>query len=204
MASKPLMVIRIEREVVPACKTDDVFAMSQIINTVIELGSTTIKQEVLDFSINHAIKANASRVLSYILKEGADERRHPCNLNLNWGTFDLPTLTTLDILMAHGWDINSYGIPGSYSEPLLWNVLRHPELVERCLYHGARVDLNDPEKGGPRPILERAAVHGNVEIFELLRSRDAPLSPRVLPMAVRAANDYVAMDNHPRSRCSRR
>jgi len=106
--------------------------------------------------------------------------------------------------MAHGWDINSYGIHGTYSEPLLWKVLSHPELVKSCLYHGARVDLDDPENGGPRPILERAAVHGNVETFELLRSRGAPLSPRVLPMVVRAADDYVAMDSDSPSLASER
>lgn len=85
MASKPLNIMKIKREAVAACKADDVSAMSQIVSTAAELGSTTIKQRVLDFSINHAIKASASRVLSYILKENADVRSHPCNLNLELG-----------------------------------------------------------------------------------------------------------------------
>ena len=204
MASKQINIMKIKREVVHACKVDDLSTISQIVSTATELGSVTIKQEILDFSINHAVKANASRVLFYALKEGANVLYNGGDLTLIWATFQLPTLTTLDLLVAHGWNINSYGKHDSYSEPLLWKALGNPELVERCLYHGARVDLNDSQNGGPRPILELAAVNGSVEIFELLRRRGAQPSPRVLPLAVRAANDSVAMDSDPPSLISKR
>lgn len=204
MASKPLNVMQIKRAVREACETDDVSLMSQIVSTASEPGLVTTVQEVLDIGLDRSIAENATKILSYVLQEGADVLRRGAHLTLNWGTFHLPTLETIDVLIAHGWDINSHGTHGTYSEPLLWNVLGDPELVERCLSHGARVDLNDPENGGPRPILEVAAVNGSVEIFELLRKRGALLSPRVLPLAVRAANDGVAMDGDCPDVASRR
>lgn len=200
----PKNTMKIKRALAAACKTDDVSLLSQIISAASKPDSTTTVQEVLDIGLQRSTSANATRVLSHVLERGADIQGHGSNLTLCWGTLSLPTLATLDILVAHGWDINSHGTHGSYSEPLLWKALGNSELFERCLYHGARVDLNDPKNGGPRPILELAAVHGNVELFELLRQRGARLSPRILPLAVRAANDSVAMDDDPPSLASKR
>lgn len=195
MASNLPDIMQIRRAITEAYKTEDVSLMSQIVSTASDPGSVTTVQEVLDIGLDRSTAENATKILSYVLQEGADVQRRGAHLTLNWGTFHLPTLETIDVLTAHGWDINSHGTHGSYSEPLLWNVLGDPELVERCLYHGARVDLNDPQNGGPRPILEVAAVNGSVEIFGLLRKRGAPLSPRILPLAVKASNDSVAMDS---------
>ncbi|KAM0702009.1 hypothetical protein Q7P35_010919 [Cladosporium inversicolor] len=194
MAANLANIMQIRRAITEACKTEDVSLMSQIVSTASEPGSVTTVQEVLELGLKRSTSATATKVLSYVLQRGSDVQGLGEDLTLIWGTFHLPTLETIDVHIAHGWDINSHGTHGSYSEPLLWKVLDDSELVERCLYHGARVNLNDPQNGGPRPILEVAAVNGSAEIFELLRGRGAPLSPRVLPLPVKIANDGVAMD----------
>jgi hypothetical protein len=109
-----------------------------------------------------------------------------------------PSQEILEILVAHGWDINTQGPGKITSWPLLWYVVEYPDLVRWCLDHGARVDIpdNPPQvkdgvqsrTGVPRPtILGMAASSGSVETFELLRAKGAPLDPRTLHRAVEQA-----------------
>lgn len=127
MASKLLNIMQIKRAVREACEADDVSLMSQIVSTVSEPGSVATLQEVLNIGLDRSTAENATKILSCVLQEGADVQRRGAHLTLNWGTFHLPTLETIDVLIAHGWDINSHGTHGTYSEPLLWNVLDDPE-----------------------------------------------------------------------------
>lgn len=173
-----------------ASRTDDVSAVAQLVSAANEPDSMMTAQEILDLALQSSTKANATSVLSYSLEHGADIRGHGADLTLTWGDYNLPSLATLDMLIAHGWNIDSCGHTFA-SNPLLWAALRNSELVEWCLSHGASVDLPTLQSQGLRPILERAAAIGNITIFEELRKRGAPLSPRVLPTAVRSANDHV-------------
>ncbi|RMZ67999.1 hypothetical protein GMOD_00004110 [Pyrenophora seminiperda CCB06] len=59
-------------------------------------------------------------------------------------------------------------------------------MVVWCLEHGATFDLVDRRKRG-EPILERVAASGDIQTFDLLRSKGAPLGERVLHRAVEAA-----------------
>jgi len=74
----------------------------------------------------------------------------------------------------------------------LWAVVRDRELVQWCLDHGA--DVNPPDHtpqgvvSSRKPLLETAAWVGNIETFELLRARGAPMHYGVFPNAVMAAN----------------
>lgn len=112
--------------------------------------------------------------------------RHPTN-----GT--MPSCDMLEILIAHGWDINSRR-PESSGIPLLWRIVRDYSRVRWCLDHGADVDPPDdtpPNQARMRkPILESAAANGNILTFELLQERGAPLEYDydVLSVAVMSAN----------------
>jgi hypothetical protein len=74
-----------------------------------------------------------------------------------------------------------------------------PELFEWCLAHGASTDLPTTQNDERRPILERAASMGDTTTFEPLRQKGALLSTRMLPLAVRSANDLVPMTDQPPS-----
>jgi len=94
--------------------------------------------------------------------------------------------------------------------PVLWFVVRDTDLVRWCLDHGADVDPPDDTPSGAKkhrkPILEVVAAQGNIEAFELLRVRGAPLDLHhgVLPSAVMSASYYVSQtDQGPDTHFSR-
>lgn len=104
-----------------------------------------------------------------------------------------PSQEVLEILVAHGWDINT-----GDDWPLLWSVVQWPDLIRWCLDHGAQVDVPDTpptvngnvesRSGVPHgTILSMAASFGSVETFELLRAKGAPLDPSPLHCAVEKA-----------------
>lgn len=171
-----------------ACKSDDVSSILSLFDASTDPTSALSTQELLRTCLEDAVKANAAKILLYVLEQGADATTNGADLTLTWGDASLPSLATLGILVAHGWDINSFGHTAN-SGPLLWMALRDPTLVEWCLAHGASVTLPDSRCHERRPILGRAAAIGDVATFELLRTHGAPLSSRVLPGAVRSAND---------------
>ena len=138
-------------------------------------------------------------MLSYLLDRGADVGTLSASDIIPTHDDSVkPSHEVLEILIAHGWDVNTQG-PRHTSWPLLWQVVRYPEVVTWCLNHGASVDIpDDPPRVNtdgtysrtdlPRPpILGMAASSGTVETFELLRSRGAPLDPRTLHLAVERA-----------------
>lgn len=64
----------------------------------------------------------------------------------------LPSREILELLIEHGWDINSRGSSLS-GIPLLWYVVEDPDLVKWCLDHGAELDPADdtpPDAVKPR------------------------------------------------------
>lgn len=151
--------------------------------------------KIFERGLMSALRNQAPRVLSYLLDHGAS-----VNWVLPWmiGSNlepEKPSLEVLEILVAHGWDINSRG-PDCTDWPLLWRVTGYHDLVEWCLDHGASVyipcdtpptDAHGVSRVPHRPLLEVAAAAGTVATFELLRDKGAPLTRRTLHEAVKYA-----------------
>jgi hypothetical protein len=121
--------------------------------------------------------------------------------------------TTLEFLLAHGWDINYRHVDQNMrwpdhehskeAEPYMWRIVKNHARVKWCLEHGASVHPRDfqPYKQGDitsdqyycEPILEVAACQASVATFELLRSHGAPLGRRTLHRAV----EFACRSNPP-------
>lgn len=133
-------------------------------------------------------------MLAYFLAQDIDIAGNGANVTLPWGPDSEPSREILELLIAHGWDIDSRG-PRLGSRPLLWRVAHDHDLVEWCLANGASVDPPDDAPPGVdperRPILERAATRGNIATYELLQAHGAPTSRRELPNAVESAIVYT-------------
>ncbi|KAJ4288955.1 hypothetical protein N0V90_011297 [Kalmusia sp. IMI 367209] len=109
------------------------------------------------------------------------------------------SISILELLLAHGWDINWRNTSSSTvdAEPFMWHIVDDGKLVAWCLDHDASVfpkhqePLQDDEITISQMIcsqvLERAAARADVETFELLRSKGAPLGWRPLHLAVQTA-----------------
>lgn len=180
---------------VEACKADDVSLMAQALAEATKPGSRMTVQTALQRGLRTALKRKAIKVLSYLLDNGADVSQvHPGWLFNEEEPFAKPSLESLEILIAHGWDIDSRQRPKDW--PLLWGVVQYPDLVEWCLDHGASVYL----PGDTPPIddsgnttlsrislLESAAGEGSVPTFKLLREKGAPFHRCVLHAAVERA-----------------
>ncbi|KFY67897.1 hypothetical protein V496_01346 [Pseudogymnoascus sp. VKM F-4515 (FW-2607)] len=106
-----------------------------------------------------------------------------------------PSQEILEILIAHGWDINTQGPGKKAGWSLLWHVVEYPDLVKWFLDHSARVDIpNIPPQVKddvysracvpPLTILGMEASLGSVEAFELLLAEGAFLDPRTLHRTV--------------------
>lgn len=156
------------------------------------LGSEVTVQEVHQEGLNRATSHAATECLHYMLDLGADVRQ----LSTHWlyateGTSG-STREVLEILVAKGYDINSE----SSGLPVLWIVgVGDYEFVKWCLEQGAHVDPPHPTLAGrhrPRRfLLEQAAILGNIDTFELLRSKGALFDRNfgVFPTTLMAAND---------------
>lgn len=177
-----------------ATERDEVSLVSQCISMAQRSDSTVSLQEVQQMALKRSTQNAAIKCLPYVLEQGADvSKLSPRSV---WGENStlVSIRTVLEILVAHGYDINSE----SGRHPVLWVVgVNDYELVKWCLDQGA--DLNPPDPAPPtsrprEPILERAAMAGNIDTFELLRSRGAPLNRDlgIFPKAVMMATEYVS------------
>ena len=156
--------------------------------------------------LQKAVQSRSLLVLEYLLTHGADVHTiTPTDITVDWGDdieddeleeeegpkYMRPSVELLDILLRHCWDINSIALPQQNLSPLLWNVCGSLELVQWCLDHGANV-ITPGEETSVNPkddaaeiyhtprhplLLENVAAFGTVTVFELLRSRGAPLTP---------------------------
>ncbi|KAM5344290.1 hypothetical protein ACJ41O_012827 [Fusarium nematophilum] len=115
---------------------------------------------------------------------------------LVWGSFSIPLL---ELLMAHGWDINRSAERGANSRcRRLVDMACHDQKIMTWLVdHGARVDGGEdnyevfPE---PAPLLETCASSGSVSTFKFLQARGARLGRRTLH---RAAGGAAALGVDP-------
>lgn len=183
---------------IEACKTDDLSFMQRAITVASQPNSRHSVADVLLRGLKRAAARQAVHVLQYVLDRGADVSSLSASDLMSTELSLEPLREVLDVLVAHGWDVNTQGHSGT-DLPLLWHVVQYHDLVKWCLDHGARVNLAEPSAAAnaegtqsrtqrPRPtILGAAAASGTVETFELLRARNAPLDRRTLHLAVEKA-----------------
>lgn len=178
-------------QVTQACCEDDVSPVKNAIRLASLPGSRYTVEKVLSHAVFIAITKSAEKVLSHVLSEGATVPKHshlPCGGGL-------PTIPILETLIANGWDINARH---SRKAPFLWQALGDHDAVVWALGHGALVQPDGQEPYADheylrdhtdyQPILEQA-VNYNCQIatLDLLRSRGAPITARVLHVAVQSA-----------------
>lgn len=179
-----------ERSAKTACERDDPSLIAQ------SFSDCSHQPDLLLYSRRLAIQNNAEKVLKYLIDyQGLDVRRLPPTVVSGPGR----STAILELLLAHGWDINWRHVSesGRDAEPFMWHIVADGELVTWCLEHGASLSPIRREPLQPnnltrsqlscRQILECAAERGSVATFELLRSKDAPLGWRPLHLAARAA-----------------
>jgi len=175
-----------------ACRADHVPFVSHCVSMAQRADSEVTVQEVIQGGLQRATNHAAMKCLHYVLELGADVRQ----LSPHWLVSGEGTTETmrqvLEILVARGYDINSE----SSGTPVLWFVgVGDYDFLKWCLGQGANVNpLKSTLPGSYRPrttLLEQAAIVGNIETFELLRSKGAPFDRKfgVFPTAVLAAND---------------
>lgn len=112
---------------IQACRIDDVSLMAQVLAVVAHLQSRDAAQRIIQLRLQTSLRKRSHRVLSYLLNNGADiSDVHPGWL-YNDDLFAKPSLEALEILIAHGWDIDSRRDGTSW--PLLWGVVQFPDLV---------------------------------------------------------------------------
>lgn len=193
----PLNEWRMGRLVMHACKTDDVSLMALIIAKASHDDSSVTAHEVLQKALARAAPKKAMHCLAYILEQGVDVRQLNCHYALP-DLEDDPSREALELFVAYGWNVNTGAMNGQSGILLLWRVVGDRELVQWCLDHGA--DVNPPDHTpanaiSPRqPLLEYAAWGGDIEIFELLRARGAPMHYAVFASAVMSANEWAGED----------
>jgi hypothetical protein len=193
----PLNERRMRRLVSFACKADDVSLMEHVVSMAQRHDSTVTVQDTLQRGLLRAGKRNTIQCLTYVLQQGVDvsdaDPRHS-GVDIS----ELPSREALELLVAHGWNVNTGALNGQAGIPLLWDVLGDRELLQWCLDHGADVDPADHTREGSvsqrKPLLERAAQVGDIEIFELLRARGALMHYGVFPNAVMSTNLSVVGD----------
>jgi hypothetical protein len=109
---------------------------------------------------------------------------------------------TLEYLLAYSWDINTRrSESGSYLEPFMWRLVTDGDMVSWFLEHGVSVhpkdqeplrdDIITPCQLSCPPIVEKAAAWSSIEIFELVRSKGAPLGWRSLHLGIETATLYA-------------
>ena len=175
-----------------ACEKDDTSLLERAISTCSEKDDP---DGLRHYIARHAIQNNAAKVLAYILDQGYNVQ----SLAPTVVAGDGRSKAILEILLAHGWDINYRNTQdsGPDAEPFLWHAVKDAELVHWCLEHDASVfargqePLSDAELTRSQracgTVLERAAASATVSTFELLRSKGAPLGWQPLHLAVESA-----------------
>ena len=183
------------RILIEAAKADDVSLMERALEIAFQPDSRNSVQHVLDRGLNRAAARNASHVLNYVLDRGADIATLDAGNLMATDEEIKPSQEVLEILIAHGWNINTRG-PRGGSAPLLWQISEYPDLVRWCLDHGAEVDVQDEpapvtadgitsrtRRSLPK-ILGMAVSCGTKESFDMLRARGAPSDALSLHYAV--------------------
>ena len=192
MDDRPLSKVWLGRILSAACQTDHVPFVTRCISTAQRADSQVTVQEVLQEGLKRATNRAAIKCLHYVLELGANVHRLSPHWLVSTEGTSASMREVLEILVAHGYDINSEGD----GLPVLWHVgVGDYDFLKWCLDRGANVNPPDSALPGKRSLrealLERAAVVGDIDTFELLRSKGAPFDRNfgVFPKVVMAAND---------------
>jgi hypothetical protein len=179
-----------------------------IVIHLLEHGFRVPDQFLLELMNNNSVPA-----LSLLIACGVSvQKLPPWELGLDCSN---TSETTLEFLLAHGWDINNCHVEihqdmnradhehSKEAELYMWRIVKNHARVKWCLEHGANVHPRDfqPYKQGDitsdqyycEPILEVAACRASVATFELFRSHGAPLGRRALHRAV----EFACRSNRP-------
>ncbi len=167
-----------------AIENDDPSLLDEAISTTTTEHLESLLKQAMRYSIDH----NSLSVLKYLIQRGVDVKSLQAYHVRGGGN---TSIAILEILIAHGWDINVRKdlVAEGYHEPFMWLVVNNYDTVAWCLDHGATVyprELQTCEREC-RPILEDVAAMGSVATFELLRSKGAPVGARTLHSAVENA-----------------
>jgi hypothetical protein len=186
--------------VATACEKDDTTLVDQAFLKASQVDGVN-EQKLLNEFCALAVEKNATNTLVHLIKRGAKVT----SLTSSQIAWRSPrTKPILEILFAHGWDINARDGPAHVSppEPFMWSVVEDIELVTWCLEHGASVFPRDQEPLRKdkitmsqlrcQQVLEKAASSATVATFELLRSKGAPLGWRPLHFAIESTTLYQA------------
>lgn len=154
-SNKPLALV------VVACRTNDVALMERALSVASQPDSPSSVQQMLCRGLRRAAARNSVDVLKFVLNRGANVAQLTAHDTLVRDEHNLPTESSqeaLEVVLAHGWDINTRG-PHGDGYPLLWWVIEHPNLVRWCLDHGAEVHrpLEPPQRTSGRRNLELLA-----------------------------------------------
>ncbi|KAF7544850.1 hypothetical protein G7Z17_g9633 [Cylindrodendrum hubeiense] len=106
-----------------------------------------------------------------------------------WTKFSIPLL---ELLIAHGWDINRSAESGARTrrQRIIDLACGDETFVRWLVDHGAQVDGGEDEYEvypEPAPLLETCAVRGSVSTFLFLQARGARLGKRTLHRAAEEA-----------------
>lgn len=167
----------------------------------------------LGFALIEALCRKSATVVAWLLENGATYHLDQLDSSLVCG--EGTTIEIVEILLMHGWDINSR-TPGTFADavPLLWFIVSDAEFVHWALDHGAEtvpkgrdVSTDDAQATRDRihcrPLLEYAAAGATVEIFDLLQARGAVLGPSCLHRAVQSASESSNQERQSRDRSQR-
>lgn len=105
-ASRPINPLPLTFE---ACKTDDVSLMAQAISIASSPGSRNTVQEIIQTGLRRSVARGATRVLPYLLDQGADISTITAGSIVNKEELVEPSYEVLEILIARDWDIDSRG-----------------------------------------------------------------------------------------------
>ncbi|OBT65461.1 hypothetical protein VE03_04944 [Pseudogymnoascus sp. 23342-1-I1] len=183
-----------------ACQKDDTTLIDQALSKASQHDDIN-DLELLNEFCALAVQHNSANVLTHLIKQGASIKSLKPG-NITWR--GPRTKPIMEILLAHGWDINARDTSRGYlgAEPFMWSVVTDIDLVTWCLEHGASVYPRDQEplrddiltmsQRKCQQILEKAAYSATVATFELLRSKGAPLGWRPLHRAIETTTHYQA------------
>jgi hypothetical protein len=179
-----------------ACEDDDISKLPNDIGMATSTDTNAMRRW-LDSCVRHSAQTDSLNVLRFLIQQGADVTALPGESIVSTDDETMLSREMLEILIEHGWDVNSRG-PRLRHTPLLWYVARDTDLVKWFLDHGAEVDPADdtpPDaKKQRKSILECAALEGNIEAFEILRFYGAPVSYNhgLLPSTVMLASSHAS------------
>ena len=147
MEDTPSSKTKLRQVLTAACRTDHVPFVSRCVLMARRADSQVTVQKVLQEGPKKATNRAAIRCLKYVIELGADVHQ----LSPHWLVSTEGTSATmrevLEILVAHGYDINSEG--GGL--PVLWHVgVGDYDFLKWCLAQGANVNPTDKTPPGVR------------------------------------------------------